>query len=53
MKPVQSEIMEDALEDADKAVTFLELNKGDHNLSSEKNRIKALNEIGKFVKKHI
>ena len=53
VKPVQSEIMEDALEDADKAVTFLELNKGDHNLSSEKNRIKALNEIGKFVKKHI
>ena len=49
----QSEDMFDELEDADKEVIYIELEGGDHQLSNEKNRIKALKEIDKFIKKHI
>ncbi|WP_371377491.1 alpha/beta hydrolase family protein [Thalassotalea aquiviva] len=49
----QSEDMFDELEDADKEVTFVELEEGDHYLSSAKNRLKALQAIDKFIKKHI
>jgi dipeptidyl aminopeptidase/acylaminoacyl peptidase len=49
----QSEDMFDELEDANKDVTYIELEDGDHYLSKEKNRIKALTEIDKFIKKHI
>ncbi len=49
----QSEEMFDEMEDNDKEVTFLALEKGDHNLSSAKNRMKAMLAIEEFVKKHI
>jgi dipeptidyl aminopeptidase/acylaminoacyl peptidase len=49
----QSEDMFDEMEDEDKDVTFIELEKGDHHLSHAKNRMKAMEEIDKFIKKHI
>lgn len=49
----QSEDMFDELEDANKNVTYIELEDGDHHLSNEKNRMKALKEIDKFIKQHI
>lgn len=49
----QSEDMFDELEDADKNVTFIELEKGDHHLSKAKNRMKALRAIDKFIKQYI
>ena len=49
----QSEEMFDELEDADKKVTFVELEKGDHHLSKGENRMKALKAIDRFVKTHI
>ncbi|NVK25007.1 MAG: S9 family peptidase [Gammaproteobacteria bacterium] len=47
----QSEEMEEALEDEDKDVTFVELPRGDHHLSTYKNRIAAMHAIDKFVDK--
>lgn len=49
----QSEDMYDELEDANKNVTFIELEKGDHQLSQAKNRLKALKAIDKFIKQFI
>ena len=49
----QSEDMYDELKDADKEVTFIELDKGDHYLSTAENRMKAMLAIDAFVKKHI
>ena len=49
----QSEDMFDELEDADKNVTLIELEDGNHHLSNTKNRMKALKAIDKFIKKHI
>ncbi|OUS30745.1 hypothetical protein A9Q98_04365 [Thalassotalea sp. 42_200_T64] len=49
----QSEDMFDELEDADKDVTFIELEDGDHHLSQAKNRMKALKAIDKFIKEFI
>lgn len=49
----QSEDMFDAMEDADKQVTFVELEKGNHYLSNANNRAKALEAIDNFVKQHI
>jgi dipeptidyl aminopeptidase/acylaminoacyl peptidase len=49
----QSEDMFDEMKDADKQVTFVELEDGNHHLSNPKNRAKALEAIDKFLKKHI
>ena len=49
----QSEDMYDELKSANKDVTFIELEDGNHHLSNAKNRTKALKEIDKFIKKHI
>ncbi|WNC69873.1 prolyl oligopeptidase family serine peptidase [Thalassotalea nanhaiensis] len=49
----QSEDMFDELEDANKNVTFVELEEGDHHLSNAKNRMKALKAIDKFIKENI
>ena len=49
----QSEDMFDEMKDADKQVTFIELENGNHNLSNANNRAKALEAIDKFVKQHI
>lgn len=49
----QSEEMFDEMEDANKDVTFIELNNGDHYLSTAKNRMEAMLAIEAFVKKHI
>lgn len=49
----QSDDMFDEMEDADKEVTFVELDDGNHYLSNAKNRAKALEAIDKFLKKHI
>lgn len=49
----QSEKMLDEMEDANKNVEFVELDKGNHYLSDAKNRAIALDAISKFVKKHI
>ena len=52
--PIKQSIkMFDKMQDADKDVTFLELEKGDHHLSRAENRMKAMLAIEKFVKKHI
>lgn len=50
---VQSEEMLDAMEDADKQVTLVELEKGNHYLSKTENRVKALKAIDQFVKSHL
>jgi len=49
----QSENMFDELNDADKNVTFIELEEGDHYMSNSKNRMEALKAIDKFIKKYI
>ena len=49
----QSEDMFDEMQDADKQVTFIELEDGNHHLSNAKNRVKALEAIDVFIKKHI
>ena len=49
----QSEDMFDELEDADKEVTFIELEEGDHHLSKGINRLKALKAMDEFIKQHI
>ncbi|TRX52339.1 prolyl oligopeptidase family serine peptidase [Thalassomonas sp. M1454] len=49
----QSEDMYDELKDLNKNVTFIELKKGDHYLSNGENRLKALQEIAKFLKAHL
>ncbi|OUS29859.1 hypothetical protein A9Q98_05575 [Thalassotalea sp. 42_200_T64] len=49
----QSDNMFDELQDADKNVIFIELEKGDHLLSNAKNRMKALKAIDKFIKQYI
>jgi len=49
----QSEEMFDEMEDEDKDVIFLELEKGDHYMSTAENRMKAMLAIDAFVKKHI
>lgn len=49
----QSENMFDEMEDADKDVTYVELDKGDHYLSEGHHRIQALKEFDKFIKKHL
>jgi dipeptidyl aminopeptidase/acylaminoacyl peptidase len=49
----QSEDMFDEMKDAEKQVTFIELEDGNHHLSNAKNRVKALEAIDKFLKKHI
>ena len=42
-----------SVEDAQKNVTFIELEQGDHYLSKAKNRMKALKAIDKFIKQYI
>jgi len=49
----QSEEMAEELEDANKQVKFVELEKGDHYLSRGKNRQLALKEIHQFVSEHL
>jgi dipeptidyl aminopeptidase/acylaminoacyl peptidase len=49
----QSKKMFDEMQDEDKDVTFLELKKGDHYMSTAENRMKAMLAIEAFVKKHI
>lgn len=49
----QSKIMRDALEDEDKSVEYIELEKGNHYLSRGENRMKALEVIDAFIDKHI
>jgi dipeptidyl aminopeptidase/acylaminoacyl peptidase len=49
----QSEEMYDEMKDAKKDVTFIELNNGDHYLSTAENRMEAMLAIEAFVKKHI
>ncbi|WP_395338661.1 alpha/beta hydrolase family protein [Ningiella sp. W23] len=53
VKVRQSTRMEDALEDADKDVTFVRLKKGDHYLSGAENRMQALKAIDSFIKQHL
>ena len=49
----QSEDMFDEMEDNEKQVTFVELEKGNHYLSNANNRAKALEAIDKFLKEHL
>ena len=49
----QSEDMFDEMKDAEKQVTFIELEDGNHHLSNAKNRVKALEAIDVFIKKYI
>lgn len=49
----QSRAMYDEMKDANKSVKFVELEDGNHKLSSAVNRAKALEEIATFVNKHI
>lgn len=49
----QSKKMYREMKDAGKSVRFVELEKGDHYLSSAKNRMKAMKAIDEFVKKNI
>ena len=49
----QSEEMFDAMKDANKNVKFIELEKGNHNISNVNNRKITLEAMGNFVKKHI
>lgn len=48
----QSDDMFDEMEDADKDVTFIELDEGNHHLSKAENRMIALKAIDAFLKKH-
>jgi len=49
----QSTKMESALRSAGKDVTFVKLNKEDHWLSTSETRLQALQEMDKFIKKHL
>ena len=49
----QSEEFFDEMEDEGKAVSFVELEKGDHYMSTAENRLKAMQAIHEFVNKHI
>ena len=49
----QSKKMFDEMQDEDKDVTFLELKKGDHYMSTAENRMKAMLAMEAFVKRHI
>jgi len=49
----QSESMYKALKSENKNVTFVELEKGDHNLSNNKNRVKALTTVSAFIQKNM
>lgn len=49
----QSERFVDEMEDADKRVIFVELEKGDHYLSKAQNRMAAMKAIHQFVSQHI
>jgi dipeptidyl aminopeptidase/acylaminoacyl peptidase len=49
----QSEDMFEVMQDDGKEVEYIELEKGDHYLSSADSRMKAMVAIHKFVKKHI
>jgi dipeptidyl aminopeptidase/acylaminoacyl peptidase len=46
----QSEDMFEALKDANKPVQFIELDKGDHYLSNNNNRLQTLGAIEQFLK---
>ena len=48
----QSEDMADEMEDNNKLVTYIKLEKGDHHLSRAENRMKAMRAIDEFIKKH-
>ena len=49
----QSEDMFDEMEDANKAVKYIELEKGDHYLSNQLHRIQALKAIDEFIQKYL
>jgi dipeptidyl aminopeptidase/acylaminoacyl peptidase len=49
----QSEYMYEELKDADKTVTFISLDDGDHYLSSAKNRMQALNAVDSFLAEYL
>lgn len=49
----QSDNMYDELEELDKPVEFIKLEKGDHYLSKGHNRLKALEAAAAFISKHI
>jgi len=49
----QSEDMFDEMKEANKDVTFVEIEDGNHSLTNAKNRAKALEAVDKFLKKHI
>jgi dipeptidyl aminopeptidase/acylaminoacyl peptidase len=45
--------MYEEMKDEDKDVTFIELNNGDHFLSTAENRIKAMKAMSEFLDKHL
>jgi len=49
----QSDDMFNAMKEANKDVTFVEIEGGNHSLTNAKNRAKALESVDKFLKKHI
>ncbi|MDP2562212.1 S9 family peptidase [Psychrobium sp. 1_MG-2023] len=49
----QSKDMHEEMEDTDKEVSFITLEKGNHYLSNSKNREKALKAIDLFIKQHL
>jgi dipeptidyl aminopeptidase/acylaminoacyl peptidase len=49
----QSKNMYETMKDEDKDVTFIELNNGDHFLSTAENRIKAMKAMSEFLDKHL
>lgn len=49
----QSEEMHDMLEDMDKAVKMVKIEKGDHNLYTAKHRLKLLTEVDRFIRQHL
>ena len=49
----QSKNMYEEMKDEDKDVTFIELNNGDHFLSTAENRIKAMKAMSEFLDKHL
>lgn len=53
VKVQQSELMYEALKDADKDVVFIELEKGDHYLIDAQNRMLAMKAIDTFVSQHL
>lgn len=49
----QSKNMYEEMKDEDKDVTFIELNNGDHFLSTAENRIKAMKAMSEFLEQHL